>query len=105
MMTSQDECFIGFRNFSVPFVTAIEKKLVVVCIDGRWKRLMGSKLGDWASAFPALLTGPLGKRGILVLVIAADDVDDSRLVDVLTDQISNEAGEELFPQYDPFGTL
>ena len=97
MMTSQGEYFIGFRNFSAPFVTAIEEKLVVVCIDGRWKRLVGCKLCDRPPAFALILCWSFRKRGILVFVIGADDVDDSRLVDVLTDQISNEAGEEFFP--------
>ena len=62
MTTSQGEHFIEFRDFSVPFVTTIEEKLVVVGIDGRWKRLVGCKLGDWASAFSASLCRPLSKR-------------------------------------------
>ena len=62
MMTSQGEYFIEFRNSSVPFVTAIEKKLVVVCIDGRWKRLVGCELRYRASAFPAILAWAFCER-------------------------------------------
>jgi len=50
---------------------------------------MGSKLRYRASAFPALLTGPFCERRILVFVIGADDVDDSRLVDVLADEVAD----------------